>query len=247
MVYNIQYNFKKLKKKNIIYAIVPARGGSKGIKNKNLRKINNKSLLQITSEFIDKSNLFDGKIISSDSEKILNQAKKLKFDLVKRPKKLSGDRISDFEVIQNCLEKFKKKKLPDYIVYLQPTAPVRKINHLRKAIDIVVKKKYDSSWSVTKIDKKFHPLKILQINKNNLKLYLSLGKKIIARQMLDSVFIRNGIFYIFKVDQLLKKKTIYLNKIYPSITNYQSVNIDTFKDLNRAKQLFKLKKKLTFK
>ena len=236
-----------MKKKNIIYAIVPARGGSKGIKNKNLRKINNKSLLQITSEFIDKSNLFDGKIISSDSEKILNQAKKLKFDLVKRPKKLSGDRISDFEVIQNCLEKFKKKKLPDYIVYLQPTAPVRKINHLRKAIDIVVKKKYDSSWSVTKIDKKFHPLKILQINKNNLKLYLSLGKKIIARQMLDSVFIRNGIFYIFKVDQLLKKKTIYLNKIYPSITNYQSVNIDTFKDLNRAKQLFKLKKKLTFK
>jgi CMP-N,N'-diacetyllegionaminic acid synthase len=231
-----------LKKKNKIYAIVPARGGSKGIKNKNLKKINNKSLIQITSEFIDKSNLFDGKIISSDSEKILNHAKKLNFDLIKRPKNLSGDRISDFEVIKHCLEKFEKKKLPDYIVYLQPTAPIRKIDHLRKTLNIVIKKKYNSSWSVTKIDKKFHPLKILQIKKDTLELYLSLGKKIIARQMLNSIFIRNGIFYIFKVKQLLKKKTIYLEKTYSSITYYQSVNIDTIKDLNRAKKIIKMKK-----
>ena len=100
-----------MKKKNKIYAIVPARGGSKGIKNKNLKKINNKSLIQITSEFIDKSKLFDKKIISSDSDKILNHAKKFNFELVKRPKSLSGDRVSDFEVIQNCLKKIEKKKI----------------------------------------------------------------------------------------------------------------------------------------
>lgn len=228
-----------MKKKNKIYAIVPARGGSKGIKNKNLKKINNKSLIQITSEFIDKSKLFDKKIISSDSDKILNHAKKLNFELVKRPKSLSGDRVSDFQVIQNCLEKIEKKKLPDYIVYLQPTSPIRKIDHLRQALKIVEKKSYNSSWSVSEIDKKFHPLKVLQIKKDSLKLYSSLGKKIIARQMLNDIYIRNGIFYIFKVKPLLKKKSIYLDRSYPSITYYQSVNIDTINDLNKVKKLFK--------
>ena len=233
-----------MKKKNKIYAIVPARGGSKGIKNKNLKKINNKSLIQITSDFIDKSKLFHKKIISSDSDKILNHAKKLNFDLIKRPKNLSGDRVSDFEVIQNCLEKIEKKNLPDYIVYLQPTAPIRKIDHLRKAIKLVIKRKYNGSWSVRKIDTKFHPLKILQIKKKSLELYLRLGKKITARQMLNSIFIRNGIFYIFKFKQLLNKKTIYLDKTYPSITNYQSINIDTIEDLNKAKKIIKMNKNI---
>ena len=101
------------------------------------------------------------------------------------------------------------------------------------------KKKFNSAWSVSEIDKKFHPLKVLQIKKDSLKLYSSLGKKIIARQMLNNIYIRNGIFYIFKVKPLLKKKSIYLERSYPSITYYQSVNIDTINDLNRAKKLFK--------
>lgn len=223
---------------------MPARGGSKGIKNKNLKKIKNKSLIQITSEFIDKSKIFDKKIISSDSDRILRHAKKLNFDLIKRPKNLSGDRVSDFEVIKNCLEKIDKKNLPDFIVYLQPTAPIRKISHLKQTMLFVIKKNYDSAWSVVEIDKKFHPLKILQVENKKLKLYLKIGKKIIARQMLDKVFIRNGIFYIFNVESLLNKKSIYLEKTYPSITNYHSINIDTIQDLNAVKKLIKMNKNI---
>jgi len=242
LVYNIKYNIKQLIKKKKIIAIVPARGGSKGIRNKNLKKINNKSLIQITSEFIDKSKIFDKKIISSDSDRILNHAKKLNFELVRRPKNLSGDRISDFQVIQDCLEQIRKDKLPDFVVYLQPTAPIRKISHLIKTIKLVIKKNFNGSWSVNKIDKKFHPLKILKIKDNCLNLYFKGGKRIIARQMLDPVFIRNGIFYIFNVKSILRKKTIYLDKIYPSITSYKSINIDTIEDLNKAKKLLKMNK-----
>ena len=88
------------------------------------------------------------------------------------------------------------------------------------------------------VSEKFHPLKILKIKNNNLNIFLNQGKKIIARQSLEKVYIRNGVFYIFKVSSLLKQKTIYLKKIYPSITNYKVSNIDTMADLNKAKKLF---------
>ena len=92
-----------------IYAIVPARGGSKGIKLKNLKKINGKSLVEITSNFIDKSKIFSKKILSTDNKKIIKIGKKLKFEIVKRPKSLSGDKISDYQVIKHCLKNLKKK------------------------------------------------------------------------------------------------------------------------------------------
>ena len=65
-----------MKKKFRIIALVPARGGSKGIKNKNLKKIKKKSLIEITSSFIDKCKIFDLKLISSDSDRILKHGKK---------------------------------------------------------------------------------------------------------------------------------------------------------------------------
>ena len=63
------------------------------------------------------------------------------------------------------------------------------------------------------------------------------GKKIFARQQLDEVYIRNGIFYIFRISKFLKSKNIFLKKNYPSITNYRFVNIDTFKDLKITRKL----------
>ena len=72
-----------------------------------------------------------------------------------------------------------------------------------------------------------------------MKLYSNLGKKIISRQMLNDVFIRNGIFYIFSIKQLKKQKTIYLKKIYLSETNYASVNIDSLDELKAARKIVK--------
>tara|TARA_B100000787_G_C16195175_1_gene300264 strand:- start:2119 stop:2781 length:663 start_codon:yes stop_codon:yes gene_type:complete len=217
---------------------VPARSGSKGIKNKNLKKINNISLIGYTSNFIDSLKIVDKKILSSDGLKIISEGQKYNFDIVKRPKKLSSDKISDFQVINHVLE---KKDIGinkfDYLIYLQPTSPIRKINHLKNALTKVIKKNFDASWSISKIDKKNNPLKVLKIEKNILKLYLSKGKKIIARQQLSETYIRNGVFYIFSIKQLLKQKSIYLKKMYPSITPYKIVNIDSLNDLREFKKL----------
>ena len=227
-----------INKKKII-ALVPARGGSKGIKLKNLKKIKNKSLIEITSDFIDSCKFIDKKFLSSDNKKIIDHSKKLNFEIIKRNKKLSGDKISDFQVINEAIKhiKYKINLNIDYLVYLQPTSPIRKKNHLHKALKKVIKSNFDGSWSITKVDKKFHPLKMLNISKNRLKICDDKGKKIIARQMLTPVYSRNGVFYIFKINKLIKKKTIYLENLLPSITNYQIVNIDTKDDLELAKKL----------
>ncbi len=226
-----------LKKK--ILALVPARGGSKGIKLKNLRKVNGISLLGHTSKFINKCKFFDEKLVSTDSNKILNEAHKLKLKIFERSKFTSRDYSSDFDVISEVLndKKIKKQKY-DFVVYLQPTSPIRKVSQLTKALGLVIKKGYDASWSISKIDKKFHPKKILKISKkNSLSIYMNNGKKIFARQQLDEVYIRNGIFYIFRISKFLKSKNIFLKKNYPSITNYRFVNIDTFKDLKITRKL----------
>ena len=231
-----------IKNKTII-ALVPARGGSKGIKLKNLKKINGKSLIQLVSNFIDKCKFIDYKIISSDHKKIINIGKELNFLICKRPKKLSGDRISDYKVILNAINilKNKFKLYPDYIVYLQPTSPMRRKRDLQKGISQIINKNYDAVWTISKLDKKFHPLKILDVKKKKIVINSLKGKKIIARQMLDEIYIRNGIFYIVNVKSLMKQKTMYMKKILPFLINYRHVNIDTLSDLKMARDLLYLK------
>lgn len=227
-------------KKKII-ALVPARGGSKGIKLKNLKKINGKTLIQITSDFIEDCRFFDLKVLSSENKKIIQHSKKLNFEIVKRSKKLSGDKISDFQVIHEVVRSIKKKQLQnfDYLVYLQPTSPLRRKKQLLDSIKKVIKFKYDGAWSITKVDPKYHLLKLLKIEENNLKLLDKRGQKIVARQMLKDIYIRNGVFYIFNIEKLMQNKSIYLKNIYPSITNYKTANIDNLDDLNLAKKLMK--------
>ena len=218
---------------------MPAKGNSKGIKLKNLKKIGKKSLIEITSDFIDKVGIFDLKILSSENKRILKLANKLNFYCIKRPKKLSSQFISDYQVIKHSIGAIKKIITADYIVYLQPTSPIRHIPHLKHAIKEVINKNLDGAWSVSLADKKNHPLKILFIDKNkNLKLFDKKGKKIVARQMLNNIYIRNGVFYIYSIKSLIKQKTIYLKKIYPSITNYETSNIDTFLDLKNAIMIY---------
>ena len=226
-----------INKKKII-ALVPARGNSQGIKNKNLKKIKNKSLVELTLSFINNLKFIDYKILNSDSEKILKIGKKQKFLNITRPKSLSGPKVSDYQIIDYTLKQFEKNGLTaDYLIYLQPTSPKRDKKHLVKVMKKVIKGNLDGAWSVTEIDKKYHPLKILIEKAGKLKLFLKSGKKITARQMLGEAYIRNGVFYIFSIKQFKSQKTIYLKNMILSKCNYQTVNIDNLKDLALAKKI----------
>jgi len=227
-----------LQNKKII-CLIPARGGSKGIKLKNLKRIKKKSLLQASIDFAKKLNFLDNIVVSSENKKIINIAKNNKCEVYLRNKYLSRDFASDYEIIKSLLDNNKYRNY-DYILYLQPTSPIRYKKNFIEALKSLIKKKADSIWSVTKISNKYHPLKILK-KKNHIyfQTYLKKGQKVVARQQLTEIFIRNGIFYFFSIKAFLKNKTIYLPKSLYYEINYEYVNIDNLEDLQKSRRLSK--------
>jgi CMP-N,N'-diacetyllegionaminic acid synthase len=226
-------------KKKIIYAVTPARGNSKGIKNKNLKSIKNKSLLKICFDAAKETKLIDEIVISSDSSKIIRKAKSIGYKVYfKRPKNLSGDKIADMPVIKHALIQIEKniKKKIDYLVMLQVTSPLRKPEHIKKCIKKILENKLDAIWTISKVDKKYHPDKQLIIKNNEINFFSRNGKNIIARQQLQNTYYRNGAVYVFS------RKAVLNEKILPKksgfiITKEELISIDTKQDLKRAEQI----------
>tara|TARA_Y100000816_G_C26108366_1_gene590152 strand:- start:8334 stop:9035 length:702 start_codon:yes stop_codon:yes gene_type:complete len=230
------------KEKKKILAVVPARGGSKGIRLKNLKKINGKSLIQIVSEVILKSKIFTNAVVSTDNNLIRKEALKFGLDVpFIRPKSLSGDLISDVEVLRHALKKSESfyKVHYDYIMMLQPTSPLRTKKDLLKLASMMNKKKYDAIWTISETDLKFHPLKQLKINDGLLNYWDSKGKNIIARQQLNPVYHRNGVGYIISRECLVKKNSIKGNKTGFLLVKTPQISIDTLEDLKKAEMIKK--------
>ena len=225
-----------LKNKKIL-CLIPAKGNSKGIKYKNLKKIKNKSLLEAAIDFAKNLTFIDHTVVSSENEKIINIAKNKNCGLHKRNKYLTRDHTSDYELIKAILKK-KKYQNFDYLLYLQPTSPIRYKKDFISGFKKIIDSKSDSIWSVTKVSNKYHPLKILKPkNKFFFENYLKEGKKIVARQQLSNIYIRNGIFYIFSVKSLIKQKSIYLRKNLFYEIKYKHENIDTLNDLKLCRTI----------
>lgn len=224
-----------------ILCLIPARKGSKGIKDKNIKKIKGQSLLEITCKTALRSNLFEDIVLSTDSRKYLNSVKEfLSEKEFLRPKYLSGANITDFQLIEYSWKKYSKilGKDYDYICLLQPTCPLRKISHLRAAVSKIKRYKFDSLWTINSIDKKFNPIKQLLKKGNNLTYYDIKGKSFVNRQSLKQTFIRNGCAYIFSKNAILFQKTILpKNSGYLEIKD-KLINIDNFNDLRVAREYF---------
>ena len=222
-----------------ILCIVPARAGSKGIRNKNIQKIKGKTLIEIACRVALKSKLFEDIIVSTDSKKYLGFTKILKTKTpYLRPRNLSGDKISDLELIRHELkvyEKFFKKKY-DFVALLQPTCPLRRIQHLKDCYKILKNKKCDAVWTVSEISLKYNPLKQLEIKNERLSYCNKNGSKIIARQQLKRTFIRNGAAYFFSRKTILNYKKILPKKTYYKIITDKLINIDNKEDLKSAQK-----------
>ena len=223
-------------KKYSILAIIPARGGSKGIKDKNVRLVNGIPLICHTIRLLKSIKFIDNSIVSTDSKKIKNISIKNGIEVpFLRPKYLSGDNVADMPVLQhalkNCEANYKKKF--DIILMLQPTSPMRKKDTIVSAIRKIIDENLEAVWSVSKVDSKFHPLKILKLKSKYLDYYLTDGSKIINRQMLDQVYQRNGLIYVFS------RKTINSGVILPKktgcvISKHPVINIDSFEELKNV-------------
>ena len=223
-------------------AIIPARSGSKGFRNKNIQKINNKTLIEIAYDVAKKTKIFTDILISTDSYeyKSILEKKSIFIDTL-RPKKFSKDNTSDLELLTYEIKKFEKKNNTKvkYICLLQPTSPLRRVQYLKKCFNLMIFNKLDAVWTISKIDKKFHPIKILITKKNRLKYFSSEGHNFVNRQSLKDNFIRNGIAYFFTRKSIINLKQILpLNSGFVETTR-EIANIDSFQDFQKAKRLLK--------
>jgi CMP-N-acetylneuraminic acid synthetase len=232
-----------LYKKKKVLAVVLARSGSKGIKNKNLKKINNVSLVGLVGKFLNKFKFIDLAIVSTNSEKIAKEAGKYNLSsFFKRPKSLSGPKVSDEKALYHALTTIEKKfKVRfDIILSLPPTSPLRKPSDLTKSINKLVKNNYDAVWSISETDKKFHPYKSLILKMNKLKFFSNIGRKVKYRQQLFQTYYRNGACYAFSRKAILNKDILPKNSSY-IISDSEQVSIDGLDDLIIVKKFINSK------
>ena len=221
-----------LKKK--ILAIIPARSGSKSIRNKNIKSYKGKPLLYYSIKTALKSKLIDRVIVSTDSK--LYQKLSLKFGAEApflRPKKYSSDQSMDYKYILHASKFLKKNNyFPDLIILLRPTTPNRKVNVIDKGIKFFIKniKKYDSMRSVSKFN--HPPQKLFRIKNKMLKGFFDKTLKgeyhSKPRQYFPQTYLPNGYIDIFKPKFFLKRKKLH-GRICPFLTNY-TLDIDSKSD-----------------
>ena len=225
-----------------ILCIIPARSGSQGLKDKNIKKIKGKTLIEIACTVARKSKIFEDVIVSTDSPSYLKNVKKLVSNSeYLRPKKLARKNTTDLEVIQYEMKRYSKilKKDYDFVCILQPTSPLRTIEHLIQCLNNIKKSNYDALWTVSRIDRKFNSIKQLVLDNDILKYHHPHGSQFTSRQNLEDTYIRNGVAYFYSFDAIYKYKNVLPKKSGYLIIKDRIVNIDTKEDFDLAKKYFK--------
>ena len=221
-----------------VLAVVPARGGSKGVKLKNLREVKGRSLVARAADIAAALPEIDRRVVSTDHEGIAAAAEEAGLAApFRRPEAISGDRIGDIDVLTHALLEMEEQDETTYdiVLMLQPTSPSRRPEHVLATLRKLVDGQYDAVWTVSETDSKAHPLKQLTLGPEGaLGYYDPAGASIIARQQLIPVYHRNGIAYAISRDCLLRQKSIMGANPSAVLIEGPVVNIDTEEDLHWA-------------
>ena len=232
-----------IKEKKVL-AVIPARGGSKGIPNKNIININNKPLINFSIETALKSKFIDDLVVSTDSIKIAKIAEKAGAKVpFLRPKKLATDKAISLPVILHALEFMEKSNNINYdiIIMLQPTTPLRETKDIDQCLSTLIDKNVDSVISVVNVGG-YHPLRMKRIVGENLVNYIDQGfEDMRPRQELPDVYIRNGAIYVSTRKTILEDKSFSGKNTFPYVmSSEKSINLDTDDDLRLLKSRFNL-------
>jgi CMP-N-acetylneuraminic acid synthetase len=211
-----------------VLGTICARGGSKGVKNKNIKLLAGKPLVAYTVEYLKNWGKANSIICSTDSEEIAEIAKKYGAEVpFIRPKELASDHASKLDVLKHAVKFCEKKKNIKYdtIVDLDPTAPLRKKKYLEEAIDKFEKNDVNNLYSVTKARKNPY-FNMVEVNEKG---YAHICKKsnVVRRQDAKEVFEMNASIYIYNRDFLMKTITLHSDKtIIYEMPEIASVDID---------------------
>ncbi len=229
------------KNKNIL-AIIPARGGSKGILRKNLRHIDGKSLITHAADCANQLSWIDAVVLSSDDDEICAHAQDSNVDVpFTRPQKLSTDDAKSIDVWKHAwlfCEDYYNKKF-DISVLLEPTSPMRTSEDITNAVNLLIDKEAFSVASVSKTPGHYTPHKTLKISDMGfINPYLEGGIKYSIRQHIPDYYHRNGICYATTRESLVENHNLMEQRCIPLVIDRPIVNIDEEIDLKLAEVLF---------
>jgi len=225
-----------------ILAIIPERGGSKGLPNKNIKMLCGKPLIHWTIEKARLSKFIDEIIVSTDSQVIAEVAKQTGIDVpFLRPKELAEDITPMYEVIIHILNYYKNlDRKFDLLVLLEPTSPLREDDD----IDLMLEKltllydKYNAIVSLGEVSE--HPAIIKKISDDDVIPFCQDIKMALRRQENGKAYFPYGVAYISKVESFLEEKTFYQTKTtYHLIKRYQNYEIDDLYDFLAIENIMK--------
>ena len=222
-------------------AIIPARAGSKGLKDKNIIDLNGKPLMSYTIEAAISSGLFDKVIVSTDSFKYAEIALKYGAEIIIRGAELSGDRASSYVVIEDVLDRI--DLLLHYFVLLQPTSPLRNSEHIIEGIKLF-ELYYEQFDFLVSVCEARHPKVLCNPIDQDMSLkYFDTNFSNYRRQSFKD-YSPNGAIFIGKIEQYRQQKHFFGSKSMAYIMKTEdSVDIDTQFDLLVAKAILNSKNK----
>ena len=228
-----------------VLAIVPARSGSKGIANKNMALVGGMSLIARAGEVLASLPWIDRKIISTDSPHYAAEGQSHGLDApFLRPAHLSGDEAGAFDTIVHALEACEEldDRQYDVIVLTEPTSPLREPSDVDQTVKKLLETGADSAMTVSRLDTKFHPDKILVVSDGLIDFYSRIGKAVVGRQQLESLYSRNGLCYAFRRVTLLTDRALITRNTAAVLTERPIANIDEPIDLLWAQFLYQRSK-----
>ena len=225
-----------------ILGVIPARGGSKGIKNKNIIELDGQPLICHTIKAAIKSTMLTDFIVSTDSEVIKNIAEGCGANVpFKRSDELSHDSALSLPVMQHAVKFMEKLHNHNYdaVIMLQTTTPLRRSDDIDKSLNLLFDSNADSVISVVDVEAN-HPLRMKRIIDGRLVNYVEQGyEDMRPRQVLPPVYIRNGAIYATNRDILVNTNSFTGSDVRAYVMpSERSVNIDSMKDYIIAKNYF---------
>lgn len=223
-----------------IVALIPARGGSKGIPGKNIASCGGKPLIAHTILAAREAAGIDRVLVSTDDDNIaavaLDWGAEVPF---RRPESLSGDEVPMIGVLQHALSWLESaREQVDALVLLQPTSPLRRAAHIDGALGLFLQHRPTSVVSIVEVPHRFHPMSVLKLEQGYLSPYLENAAAPARRQEKPPVFARNGPAILVSTPAAIRSGTLYGDRCmaYP-MPHRESIDIDDPEDLELANLL----------
>ena len=223
-----------------VLAIVPARGGSKGVPRKNVSELTpGRTLLDYVAHAVQSTVGVDKVILSTEDDEVAALGKRAGLEVpFMRPRELAADDTPMLPVVQHAIGHVVSTGwTPEYVVLLQPTSPLRRGKHIDDALSLLMTKGADSVVTVVEVPRHLSPDYVMKIEDGALRPFLPEGARVTRRQDVRPAFYRDGTVYAFRRDTIDRFGNIYGDRCLPLVIDARdSLSIDSPEDWAEARR-----------